>query len=226
VSWHGDALTLAQRVTGSETSGELGFGPYTITVASVAWRRVHAALRAELGCTYFDWLSAADELAEGFRIACHVACLDAGVEHVLVTTVVPRESPVLESLLPVHAGAGWHERETHEMFGIDFTGGTALEGLLLPEGFEGNPLRKEFVLASRVAKPWPGAKEPGESDAGLHASPGRRRQRPAGVPEPPAWGPREPGSLAPDPLAHAAPAAARPRRGRPETPPPAVDADG
>ena len=33
--------------------------------------------------------------------------------------------------------------------------------LLLPDGFEGHPLRKDFVLAARAAKPWPGAKEPG-----------------------------------------------------------------
>ena len=67
------------------------------------------------------------------------------------------------------------------MFGIDFAGHEPFEPLLLPDGFEGHPLRKDFVLASRVAKPWPGAKEPGESDG--EASPSRRRTRPPGVPE-------------------------------------------
>ena len=93
----------------------------------------------------------------------------------------------------MYAGARWHERETHEMFGIDFTvDGTPLEldKLLLPEEFEGHPLRKEFVLASRVAKPWPGAKEPGESDDGGARGPGHdeppshapaRRPDPGGV---------------------------------------------
>jgi NADH-quinone oxidoreductase subunit C len=108
------------------------------------------------------------------------------------------------------------------MFGIDFTDGAGQETLLLPEGFEGHPLRKDFVLVSRVAKPWPGAKEPGESDS-THstAAPSRRKTLPPGVPEPAAWGPREPGSPAPDPLAVAAPAgpAARPRRGRRDAPP-------
>ena len=37
-----------------------------------------------------------------------------------------------------------------------------LAKLLLPEEFEGYPLRKEFALLTREAKPWPGAKEPGE----------------------------------------------------------------
>ncbi|MEJ7757624.1 MAG: hypothetical protein WKF83_16150 [Nocardioidaceae bacterium] len=103
MSWHDDALTLAQRVTGSEASGELGFGPCTITVASVAWRRVHAALRAELGCTYFDWLVAPPTSSprDFASPATWRACDAWRRAPSLVTTVVPRESPVLESLLPV-----------------------------------------------------------------------------------------------------------------------------
>jgi NADH-quinone oxidoreductase subunit C len=81
------------------------------------------------------------------------------------------------------------------MFGIGFDGHPGLAPLLLPDGFEGTPLRKEFVLASRVAKDWPGRKEPGESDAerrtGTGATPGRRRAvMPPGVPAPGAWGPQ------------------------------------
>ena len=94
------------------------------------------------------------------------------------------------------------------------TAGLALEKLLLPEEFEGHPLRKDFVLASRVAKAWPGAKEPGESDRDRQGhAPARRRARPPGSPEPEQWGPREPGSAEPDPLAVAQTGpAARPRR--------------
>ncbi|WP_256862315.1 NADH-quinone oxidoreductase subunit C [Microbispora sp. GKU 823] len=68
------------------------------------------------------------------------------------------------------------------MFGVVFDGHPDLRPLLLPDGFEGHPLRKDFVLAARVAKAWPGAKEPGESD---HGSPSRRRMLPPGVP--PDW---------------------------------------
>src|SRR4051812_25870815 len=78
------------------------------------------------------------------------------------------------------------------MFGMGFARHPGLRPLLLPPAFEGHPLRKDFVLASRVAKSWPGAKEPGESDQDLHAersSPGRRRMLPPGVPSPDERGP-------------------------------------
>ena len=90
-------------------------------------------------------------------------------------------------MVDLFPGAAWHERETYEMFGITFARHPDLRPLLLPPGFEGNPLRKEFVLASRVAKAWPGAKEPGESEAGGPAK--RAPMRPPGVPDPNEWGP-------------------------------------
>jgi NADH-quinone oxidoreductase subunit C len=160
------------------------FGPPHRVVESGDWHDAVRTLRDE-GYTFFDWLSAVDEHPEGFRLVTHLARLPStpggGVDHLLVATYVDRDAAAIASITDVFAGAAWHERETHEMFGIDF--GTELEPLLLPEEFEGNPLRKEFVLASRVAKAWPGAKEPGESDAASTHSPSRRRMKPPGVPD-------------------------------------------
>ena len=161
------------------------FGPPHRVVDVADWHDTVAEFKGQ-GYTYFDWLSAVDEYPEGFRLVLHVAKLDP-LDHLLLVTYVDRAEPSVASIADVFAGAAWHERETHEMFGIDF--GVELEPLLLPEGFEGHPLRKEFVLASRVAKAWPGAKEPGESDADSTHSPGRRRIKPPGVPDPSEWGP-------------------------------------
>ena len=58
--------------------------------------------------------------------------------------------------------------------------------LLLTDTFAGHPLRKEFVLASRVIKAWPGEKEPGDGAASPAGRP-RRRMLPPGVPEPGTW---------------------------------------
>jgi hypothetical protein len=86
----------------------------------------------------------------------------------------------IASVTDLYPGADWHERETHEMFGVDFPGHPDLKPLLLAPEFEGHPLRKDFVLASRVVKPWPGAKEPGE---GRGTARKRAPKRPPGVPE-------------------------------------------
>ncbi|MFK4019214.1 NADH-quinone oxidoreductase subunit C [Streptomyces albogriseolus] len=179
---------------GAQATAEEAYGVLTVDVPSDAWIPALEAARDRLGCTFFDWLSAVDEPGAGFRVTAHVAALSP-VRRLLLRTTVPHEAPVLPSAVDVYAGAAWHERETHEMFGVDFTGHPGLDHLLLPDGFEGHPLRKDFVLAARVAKAWPGAKEPGESELG---GPKRRQMLPPGVPDPNEWGPLK-GQLPPAP---------------------------
>lgn len=60
------------------------------------------------------------------------------------------------SIHDIFAGADWHERECHEMFGISFDGHPNLAHIYLPTEFEGHPLRKDFPLLARAVKPWPG----------------------------------------------------------------------
>ncbi len=163
-----------------------------------AWSATVEALRDE-GYDYFDWFTAVDQTdapEPGFDLVCHLLSVGEprSLRSVLLRTRLPEGAPA-PSLTGVFGGAAWHERETHEMFGIDFDGfddgtGLGLRPLLLPDGFEGTPLRKSFVLAARASKPWPGGKEPGEGHDSVRA-PGRRRVRAPGVPGP-EWGPREP----------------------------------
>jgi NADH-quinone oxidoreductase subunit C len=189
---------------GPDARAEEAYGQVTVDVPVSGWVEALTRARDELGFRFFDWLSAVDQLDEGFDVVVHLWSLE-GRQHLLLRTRVPAVEPRLPTATGVFAGAGWHERETFEMFGIDFEGHPHLVPLLLPDGFEGHPLRKDFVLAARVAKPWPGAKEPGESDRdhgehGEHGergergtvAPGRRKNRPPGVPEPEDWGPRPP----------------------------------
>ncbi|WP_428837015.1 NADH-quinone oxidoreductase subunit C, partial [Streptomyces cuspidosporus] len=205
----------AAELFGDGATAEEAYGLLTVDVPADAWLPALETARDVLGCTYFDWLSAVDEPGEGFRVAAHVVALGpataaapaepgtsaaaqpgtsaAGgpgahaVRGLLVRTTVAHDAPALPTATGVYAGAAWHERETHEMFGIDFAGHPHLVPLLLPDGFEGHPLRKDFVLAARVVKAWPGAKEPGESEA-AHG-PRRRQMLPPGVPDPNEWGP-------------------------------------
>jgi NADH-quinone oxidoreductase subunit C len=139
----------------------------------------------------FDWLSACDEIGvrDEFRVVVRFDRPDgAGVR---LETRISRSEPSLASLRHVIPGVAWHERETAELFGISFTGSDGLpvpaRPLLLPaEGTSGHPggwpLRKDFVLGARAVTPWP-ADEGGADDV-------RRRQAPAGVPDPAVWGGR------------------------------------
>jgi NADH-quinone oxidoreductase subunit C len=77
-------------------------------------------------------------------------------DRVLLKADVPDDDPRVPTWIQAYAGAAWHERETHEMFGIGFDGNPDLRNIYLPTEFEGHPLRKEFPLLARVVKPWPG----------------------------------------------------------------------
>jgi NADH-quinone oxidoreductase subunit C len=179
-------VTALGAVAHAEVSGGERWARATVDVPADQWTRAVRTARDELGCDFFDWLCAVDEQDQGYSIVAHV--WSTTHRHgVLLRTRVPRENPAIDSVVDIYPGANWHERETHEMFGVDIVGHPALTPLLLPAEFEGHPLRKDFVLASRVAKAWPGAVEPGESSA---QGPGRRQPlRPPGVPDPTTWGP-------------------------------------
>lgn len=173
----------------------------TVRCALPAWLDTLRNTRSG-GFAMFDFLTAVDQTdrAEnpGFDIVVHLYDPKPGqLRETLVTSTVADREPV-PSCTGLWRGAAWHERETYEMFGIDFEGfddgtGLGLRPLLLPDGFDGTPLRKSFVLAARVSKPWPGAKDPADTPTGPSdgkpARAPRRRMQPPGIPDP-TWGPR------------------------------------
>jgi len=136
-------------------------GHAVVTVSPDRYRELVTVLRddPEFDCDYLDFLSATDYPPAGeLEIALHVYSI-AHNHHVRVKVRIPRDSPSLPSIHDLYPGANWHERETWELFGVVFEGHPHLVKLVLPEPFEGHPLRKDFELMSRVAKPWPGVPE-------------------------------------------------------------------
>jgi len=182
------------------------------TVAAVDWEAdVARAFRADATLA-FDWLSACDEIGQTdeFRIVVRFDRQDGS--GIRLETRIPRTDPRLTSLRDVIAGSEWSERETSELFGITFMSSAGVpvpsEPLLLPAedapGHPGGwPLRKDFVLGARAVTPWP-------ADAG-GAEDARRRQAPAGVPDPAVWGARSVDSGPPDPAEVVAPSGRRRR---------------
>jgi NADH-quinone oxidoreductase subunit C len=59
---------------------------------------------------------------------------------------LPNESPVIETVVPVWPTANWHEREIFDLFGIRFEGHPNLRRILMPDEWEGYPLRKDYSV--------------------------------------------------------------------------------
>jgi NADH:ubiquinone oxidoreductase subunit C len=59
---------------------------------------------------------------------------------------LPAESPAIKSLTDLWEAATWYERETHDLFGVEFPGNSDMSPLLLYEGFEGHPGLKSYPL--------------------------------------------------------------------------------
>jgi NADH-quinone oxidoreductase subunit C len=94
-----------------------------------------------------------------FQVMCRLANVRRHTEphlNVVIKADLPDDDLRVASLVPLYAGANWHERECWEMFGITFDGHPGLRHLYLPGAFEGHPLRKDFPLLARLVKPWPG----------------------------------------------------------------------
>ena len=153
-----------------------------VRVSAEAWATTAQALKAQ-GFDYFCFISAIDwmpspygkgednpddepkepetEIKQGyaggetrFQVFARLTDLRRHVG-VTIKADVP-ESQTIPTWIGTFSGANWHERETHEMFGIGFDGHPDLRNLYLPGEFEGFPLRKDFPLLSRMVKPWPG----------------------------------------------------------------------
>ena len=155
-----------------------------VRVTAEVWQRAGLVLRDVVGCDYFCFLSAIDWMPSPFgrseddpsappverdmsikqgytggesrmQVLARVGSISKHFG-VTIKADVPDAAPTIDTWIPVYAGANWHERECHEMFGIGFQGHPDLRNMYLPTDFEGHPLRKDFPLLARLVKPWPG----------------------------------------------------------------------
>ena len=169
------------------------YGEAVVDLPRTRWVEAVTAVRddPDLALTMFDLLTAVDEQEAGLDVVLRLWSPVARVG-LQLRTRCPRSDPRLPTLTGVFGGAAWHERSVWEMFGVIFDGHPALVPLLLPAGFDGAPLRKDFVLASRAGVPWPGAPEPGQSAGDVAEQPAGRRRQPLGVPRPGTWPQEQP----------------------------------
>lgn len=107
---------------------------------------------------YFDYLACITAIdngpaAETMELIYHLTSIPYGVDLIL-KTIFPRNAP--DAPLPrvptvsnIWRTADWHEREAHDLMGIHFEGHPDLRRILLPEDWEGYPLRKDYTAQER-----------------------------------------------------------------------------
>jgi NADH:ubiquinone oxidoreductase subunit C len=159
---------LRDRLGDGIVGSTLAYRTFTVHVAPSAWVETLRRCRDEplLDLDLFDSLFGVDAREDGFDVVAVLYSTSTGNRLCLRTRCEGgRDKPVCPSVTSVYRGADWMEREAWDMYGIEFDGHPGLEPRILTvENFEGWPLRKDFHLASRVVKPWPGVKEPAELD--------------------------------------------------------------
>ena len=67
-------------------------------------------------------------------------------ENLVLRVILDHDAPAVDSLASLWKGADWLERETYDLVGIKFTGHPNLTRILLPEGWQGHPLRKDYDM--------------------------------------------------------------------------------
>ena len=92
-----------------------------------------------------DTITGVDWMAEGQMEVVYDYFHPAKALRVVVRTRIPRDNPEIPTILKVFPGANWHERETHDFFGIRFLGHPDLTPFLLPEDADYHPLRKDYA---------------------------------------------------------------------------------
>ncbi len=111
--------------------------------------------------TYFDFLSCITGVDYGveagrFGVVYHLASIPYKTQ---LTLKISRENdrnednlPTFPSITSVYRTADWHEREQYEMIGIFFEGHPDLRRLLLPDDWDGYPLRKDYTTVDKYYK--------------------------------------------------------------------------
>jgi len=80
-----------------------------------------------------------------FMVVYHLISIESK-NRLRVKTPVHDKEPTIRSVTPLWKGANWLERETYDMFGITFENHPNLQRILMPDDFEGHPLRKDYPL--------------------------------------------------------------------------------
>jgi len=132
--------------------GKLALGELTLEIAPAKIASVCGFLKYDQKFVRLSSVTAVDRYPSEprFEVVYHLHSIERNLR-VRVKAMVSGENPEIESVTGVWRGANWYERETFDLFGIRFLNHPDLRRILMPDDWEGHPLRKDYpVTGQRV----------------------------------------------------------------------------
>lgn len=124
-------------------------GELTVVVLREHLRQVAEFLQSDsqMQFTFLSDVTAVDRfpVEPRFEVNYHLLSIERR-ERLRLKLRVPGQDPVVESVTAVWPTANWHEREVFDLFGVRFEGHPDLRRILMPENWEGHPLRKDYPV--------------------------------------------------------------------------------
>jgi NADH-quinone oxidoreductase subunit C len=139
---------LQSRDSGIVISAALQAGQLALDIEVAKIVEVCRFLKQEQKYTRLSAITAVDwyPLEPRFQVVYLLHSMERRGERLRLKCRVAGESPQIDSVTPVWRGANWYEREVFDLFGIVFRGHPDLARIMMPEQWEGYPLRKDFPV--------------------------------------------------------------------------------
>ncbi|MBE7731578.1 NADH-quinone oxidoreductase subunit C [Devosia faecipullorum] len=149
-------VALGEHITTSLGDAVLGFevafGDLAVTVQRDSIVNVATFLRDDPKCRFIGFVDVcgADYPAREFRFDVVYHLLSPHLNQRIRVKLETDEATPVPSICDVFSGADWFERETYDLYGVQFSGHPDLRRILTDYGFDGHPLRKDFPLTGFV----------------------------------------------------------------------------
>jgi NADH-quinone oxidoreductase subunit C len=136
LAWNPEALTDAK----------FDFNELTLTISREKLRAAASTLQAA-GYNFFEDMTAVDwfPASPRFQLSYHLVS-HAYKERIRLHVLLEDADPAIDSITPVWAGADYYEREVFDLFGIRFEDHPNLRRIMMPDEWQGHPLRKDYPV--------------------------------------------------------------------------------
>jgi NADH-quinone oxidoreductase subunit C len=142
-----DAAALLALDPGAVLDGKFDRDEWTLLIVPSRIRWVANILKVHRDYLFLSDVTAVDRYPSEprFEVIYHLLC-HSRKQRLRLKCCLPGNDPEIESIVGVWRAANWYEREVFDLFGIRFTGHPDLRRILMPEDWEGHPLRKDYPV--------------------------------------------------------------------------------